>query len=135
MPSTFLPENTLGRQGEGKMKTIPVERQLYLVDRFIQSKARSVTKKPVYTEISSKRFGPNVMAHLIAYPNASRPSHYAVVFKTTFYNRNKNQNLAKLKQIGAHELAHIKYPHRHTKQFVETARKLGAGKYSNTRSG
>lgn len=117
------------------MKTVPVERQLYLIDRFIQSRARAVTKKPVYTEVSSRRFGKNEMAHLVSYPNATHPSHYAVVYKNTFYNRNKNQNLSKLKQIGAHELAHIKYPHTHTKQFVSTARKLGAGKYSNTRSG
>ena len=117
------------------MKTKKVERPLYEIDRFIQQKKRLVTRKPVYTETGRTGFQPNEMAHLVSYPNAKRPNHYAVVLKTTFYNRNKNHNLQKLKQVSAHELAHIAVPHRHNEQFQQTARRLGAGRYSNTRQG
>ena len=75
------------------------------------------------------------MAHLISHPTIAHPKEYSVVFKDTFYNRNKNQNPGKLRQIAAHELAHIVVPHQHTQQFIQTARKLGAGKYANTKQG
>jgi hypothetical protein len=114
---------------------VPVERQLYQIDRFIQEKKRLVTRKRVYTELERNGFQRNEMAHLVSHPTVKRPDHYAVVLKTTFYNRNKNHNLSKLKQISAHELAHIVVPHRHNERFQQTARKLGAGKYSNTRRG
>ncbi len=116
-------------------KQVPVERQLFRLDQFIQQRKRQVTRKPVYTKISHSRFGKNEMAHLVSHPTIARPKEYSVVFKDTFYNRNKNQNLQKLRQIAAHELAHIVVPHQHTKEFVQTARKLGAGKYANTKQG
>jgi hypothetical protein len=75
------------------------------------------------------------MAHLVSHPTAHRPKEYSVVFKDTFYNRNKNTNLSKLKHIAAHELAHIKVPHKHTPEFKKTAKRLGAGKYSDTGMG
>jgi hypothetical protein len=113
-----------------------VERPLYELDRFVQQKKRQVTTKPVFTEITRRGFrDPHEMAHLVSHPNAQHPTHYAVVLKTTFYNRNKNQNLPKLKQVSAHELAHIKVPHRHNEQFKRVAKKLGAGKYTDTGRG
>jgi len=116
-------------------KTVFVEKQLYNLDLFIQQKKRRVTRKPVYTEVSHSRFGKNEMAHLVSHPTAAHPKEYSVVFKDTFYNRNKNQNPQKLRQIAAHELAHIVVPHQHTQRFIQTARKLGAGKYANTKQG
>jgi hypothetical protein len=116
-------------------RRVTVERQLKNLDSFIQQRKRQVTRKPVYTEVSHSRFGKNEMAHLISHPTVARPREYSVVFKDTFYNRNKNQNPQKLRQIAAHELAHIVVPHQHTKEFVHTARKLGAGKYANTKQG
>lgn len=116
-------------------RMVKVERPLYEIDRFVQQKKRMVTNKPVYTEISRERFHKHEMAHLVTYPNERHPKHYAVVLKTTFYNRNKNTNIQKLKGVAAHELAHIAVPHRHNEEFQRTARKLGAGKYSNTRRG
>jgi hypothetical protein len=112
-----------------------VEPQLFKLDKFIQTRKRIITTKPVYTEISHSRFGHNEMAHLVSYPNIKHAKEYSVVYKDTFYNRNKNHNLTKLKQIGAHELAHIAVPNRHTEQFKRVARRLGAGKYSDTKQG
>jgi hypothetical protein len=117
------------------MPTKLVERQLYQIDRFIQQKKRLVTRKPVYTETARTGFHRNEMAHLVSHPNIQHAKEYAVVLKTTFYNRNKNHNLQKLKQVSAHELAHIVVPHRHNEQFQRTAKRLGAGRYSNTRQG
>jgi len=113
-----------------------VERPLYEIDQTIQRKKRLVTRKPVFTEVSRTGFrDPNEMAHLVSHPNAKHPDHYSVVLKTTFYNRNKNKNLSKLKQVAAHELAHIVVPHQHNQKFKQTARKLGAGKYTDTGRG
>jgi hypothetical protein len=113
-----------------------VERPLFRLDQYIQQKKREVTRKPVFTEVTRSRFrDPTEMAHLYAYPNQTKTEYYSVVFKDTFYNRNKNQNLNKLKQVASHELAHIKVPNKHNDEFQETARKLGAGRYSNTRRG
>jgi predicted SprT family Zn-dependent metalloprotease len=113
-----------------------VERPLYEIDRFVQRKKVQVTRKPVFTEVSRTGFkDPHEMAHLVTFPNAQHPNHYAVVLKTTFYNRNKNQNLPKLKQVAAHELAHIAVPHQHNERFRRTARRLGAGKYDDTGRG
>jgi hypothetical protein len=89
----------------------------------------------VYTEVSHARFSKNEMAHLVSHPTIKNPREYSVVLKDTFYNRNKNTNVTKLKQIAAHELAHIKVPHKHNPEFQRTAKKLGAGKYSNTGMG
>jgi predicted SprT family Zn-dependent metalloprotease len=114
------------------MKTKKVEPQLYQIDRFIQQKKRLVTRKPVYTETRRVGFQPHEMAHLVSFPNAQHPKEYAVVLKTTFYNHNKNTNLLKLKQVAAHELAHIVVPHKHNEQFKRVARKVGAGRYDDT---
>jgi hypothetical protein len=105
------------------------ERPLYNVDHFIQRKKRAVTNKPVYTEIHHKGFRKNEMAHLVSHPTVEHPKYYSIQFKDTYYNRNKNTDLDKLKRVGAHELAHIKVPHRHDAAFSKVAKKLGAGKY------
>jgi predicted SprT family Zn-dependent metalloprotease len=115
---------------------ITVERPLYEIDRFVQKRKHIVTKKPVFTEVSRTGFkDPHEMAHLISHPTTRRPTHYAVVLKTTFYNRNKNTNLPKLKQVAAHELAHIAVPHQHNDKFRHIAKRVGAGKYNDTGRG
>lgn len=111
------------------------EKPLYKIDKFIQKQKRLVTKKPVFTEVSHAHFAKNEMAHLVSHPTIKHPKEYSVVLKDTFYNRNKNTNLTKLKQVSAHELAHIVVPHKHNDKFKQTATKLGAGKYKDTEMG
>jgi hypothetical protein len=117
------------------MKFVKVEPPLFKLDQFVQRKKQMVTNKPVFTEVKHTPFQKHEMAHLVSYPNAKHPKEYAVVLKDTFYNRNKNTNLPKLKQIAAHELAHIIVPHAHSEKFRNTARRLGAGRYANTQRG
>ena len=112
------------------VRMVKVERPLFLIDQFIQDKKKKVTKKRVYTEVSHKRFQKHEMAHLVSHPTIKDAKEYSVVFKDTFYNRNKKHNVSKLKKIAAHELAHIKVPHKHNEEFQKTARGLGAGKYA-----
>jgi hypothetical protein len=105
------------------MKYVKVEPPLFKLDQFVQRKKRMVTDKPVFTEVKHKPFQRNEMAHLVSYPSIKHPKEYAVVLKDTFFNRNKNMNLPKLKQVAAHELAHIVVPHQHSQEFQRTARK------------
>jgi len=104
------------------------DKLLFNLQKYIQKTAKKVTNKPVFVRVSShmrKKTGDVV---LISYPNITHAKEYEVVYRKPFYEYMRNRPRA-LEQIASHELAHIKYPIRHTAAFRKEARNLGAGKY------
>jgi penicillin-binding protein-related factor A (putative recombinase) len=118
-----------------KGKSKKVISPLRSVFNYVQKKKKLITRKPVGVSVKHTGFDKHEMAHIVAHPTIKNAKAYTIVYKDTFYNRNKNKNPQKLKQIAAHELAHIKNPNTHNEKFKKTATKLGAGKYNDTGKG
>ena len=93
---------------------------LYNMDKWVESLGKKVTKLPVYVRVSRFKDRDEV-ARLVKYPN-----EYEVVFNRLFVEQYRDNPL-EIKKVIAHEIAHIKYPGDHTKQFQTEAQRLGAG--------
>lgn len=90
------------------------------MDKWVESLGKKVTELPVYVRVSWFKDRDEV-ARLVKYPN-----EYEVVFNRSFVEQYRGNPL-EIKKVIAHEIAHIRYPGNHTKQFQAEAQRLGAG--------
>jgi predicted metal-dependent hydrolase len=102
------------------------------VDRFVRRKAKIVTHSRVFTTFSKKRLKGNALAHLQPYDAKDRRvmPQYEIVFAPRITKRKYSTET--VKKVAAHELAHIKYQHGHSKNFHKVANQLGAENIENT---
>jgi len=122
---------------------VPYRKLLKKMDLFLEKTARKTTDSPVFLKVGNFRDKTEV-ARLVKYEPTAHgkskglPTEYEVVFSKREINecRAKNPHCERdMKQIIAHELAHIKYPaprtptgrYIHTASFRKECHRLGGG--------